>query len=85
LSLALGFAIRKVQEGLKMKGTHQCSSYAAAAADDDDVLDENIIVIKKDKNTLLVPYRKVGLEVNAEKMKYGRVWTGKYLLQDMDK
>jgi hypothetical protein len=51
-NVALGFAIRKVQEnqvGLKLSGTHQLLAYA----DDVNLLGDNINTIKKDTETLI--------------------------------
>jgi hypothetical protein len=64
LSLALEYAIRKVQEkqmGLKLNGTHQLLVYA----DDVNLLGDNIDTTEKNTQT-----KEAGLEVNAEKTKY---------------
>jgi ribosomal protein S2 len=53
--------------GLKLKGTYQLLTY-----DDDDVnpLGDNIVIIKKNAETLTDASKEVGLEANAEKTKY---------------
>jgi hypothetical protein len=61
--------IRKVQEnqaGLKLNGTHQLLAYA----DDVNLLRHNIDTIKKNPETLIDASKEVGLEINAEKIKY---------------
>jgi hypothetical protein len=68
-SLALKYAIRKVQENwveLKLNGTHQLLVYA----DDVNLLGDNIDTIKKNTEILTVTSKGVGLGVNAEKTKY---------------
>jgi hypothetical protein len=60
------YAIRKVQEnqvGLKLNGTYQVLAYA------DDV---NLLVdtIKKNTESLIDASKKVGLELNVERIKY---------------
>jgi hypothetical protein len=68
-NLAVGYAIRKVQEnqvGLKLNMTHKLLIYA----DDVNLLCDNIDTIKKNKETLIDTIEEVGLEVNTEKTKY---------------
>jgi hypothetical protein len=47
-------------------GTHQLLAYA----DDVNLLGDNIDTIKKNKETLINDSKEVGLEINAEKIKY---------------
>jgi hypothetical protein len=42
-------------------------------SDDDDVLDGSIHSIQKNKDTLVVASKEMGLEVNADKTVYGQV------------
>jgi hypothetical protein len=68
-SFALDYAISKVQENhlrLKLNGTYQLLVYA----DDRNLLGVNIGTIKKNTETLIDASKKVGLEVNAEEIKY---------------
>jgi hypothetical protein len=63
----LVYAIRKVQEnqaGLKLNGTHQLLAYA----DDVNLLGDNLEITKKNTETLTDASKKVGLEVNIEKL-----------------
>jgi hypothetical protein len=65
----LEYAIRCVQanqEGLKLNGTHQLVVYA----DDVYILGGSIHAIKKNTKVLVVASKEIGLEVNAEKIKY---------------
>jgi hypothetical protein len=64
----LEYAIRKVQEnqvGLKLNGTHQLQAYA----DDVNLLGDNMDTITKNTETLVDATKKVGLEVNADRLK----------------
>jgi hypothetical protein len=68
-NFALEYAIRKVQEiqvGLKLSETHQLLAYA----DDVNMLGVSIHTRKKNTETLIDVSKKVGLEINVEKIKY---------------
>jgi hypothetical protein len=68
-NFALECDIRRVQatqEGLKLNGTHQLLVYA----DDVNILGGSIHSIKKNAEDLLISSKEIGLEVNAEKIRY---------------
>jgi hypothetical protein len=52
--------------GFGLNGTHQLLAYA----DDVDIVGKNIDTIQKNTEALLDASKKVGLEVNPEKIKY---------------
>jgi hypothetical protein len=65
----LEYAIRKVQENqvdLVLNGTHQLLFYA----DNVNLLDDSVNTIKQNTETLLEANRDIGLDINAEKIKY---------------
>jgi hypothetical protein len=67
-NFALEYAIRRVQENhteLKLNGTHQLLAYA----DDMNLLRVNIETKEKNRETLIVANKEVGLEANVEKAK----------------
>ena len=69
LNSALEYAIKRVrviQDGLKLNGTHQLLVYA----DDVNILGGSVHTVKKKEETLTVPSKEFGLEVNADKTKY---------------
>jgi len=65
----LEYAIKRVQadqDGLQLNGTHQLLVYAG----DVNMLRGGVHTIKKNAETLVVATREIGLEVNADKIKY---------------
>jgi len=68
-NFALEYAIRRVQvnrNGLKLNGSHQLCIFA----DNVNVLGASIHTIKKKAGALLFGSNEIGLEVNADKIKY---------------
>jgi len=68
-NFALEYTIGRVQvnqEGLILNGTHQLLVYA----DDVNILGRSIPTIKKNPEALVVASKKIGPEVNADKIKY---------------
>ena len=65
LNFALEYAIRRVQNGLKLNGTLQLLVYA----DDVNILGGSVHAIKKNAEALVVASKETGLEVNADKTK----------------
>ena len=66
---ALEYAIRRVQgtqDGLKLNGTHQLLAYA----DDVNILERSVHSVKKNAETLVATTKEIGLEVNADNIKY---------------
>jgi hypothetical protein len=53
------------QDGFKLNGTHQLLFYV-----DVNILGGSVYAIKKNTETLLVSSTEIGLEVNANKIKY---------------
>ena len=68
-NFALEYAIRRVQvnqDGLKLNGTHQLLAYA----DDVNILEGSVDTVKENTEALVVASKEIGLEVNADKIKY---------------
>ena len=68
-NFALEYAIKRVQvnqDGLKLNGTHQLLAFA----DDINILGGSVHTVKENAESLVVPTKKIGLEVNADKTKY---------------
>jgi hypothetical protein len=68
-NFVLEYVIQKVQEnqvGLELNGTHQLLVYA----DDVNLLGNRVNIIKENTETLTEAGRDVGLEINAEEIKY---------------
>jgi len=66
---ASDYAIRRVQvnqDGLKLNVTHQLLVYS----DDVNILGGSVHTVKKNREALLVGSKEIGLEVNADKIKY---------------
>ena len=69
LSLLFNFALEYVQvhqDGLKLNGTHQLLAYA----DYVNILGGSIHMVKENAEALIVDTKEIGLEVNADKIKY---------------
>ena len=65
----LQYAIRRVQvkkDGLKLNGTHQLLVYA----DDVNILGGSVHTVKKNTEALIAASKEIGLQVNADKIKY---------------
>ena len=68
-NFALEYAIRRVQvnqNGFELNGTHQLLVYA----DDVNVLGGSVHIIKENAEALVVASKEIGLEINADKVKY---------------
>jgi len=68
-NFALEYAIRRVQvtqDGLQLNGKHQLLVYA----DGVNILGGSIHTVKENAETLVVASKEIGLEVNADKIKY---------------
>ena len=63
-NFALEYAI--IQDGLKLNGTHQLLAYA----DDVNILGGSIHMVEENAEALVVATKEIGLEVNADKIKY---------------
>ena len=67
-NFALQYALRRLQVnlgGLKLNGTHQLMVYV-----DVNILGGRVHTVKKNRNTLVVASKEIGLEVNAYTIKY---------------
>jgi hypothetical protein len=67
-NFALKYAIRRFQvnqDGLKLNGTHRLLVY-----DNVNILGRRVHTIKKNTDYLVVPSKEIGLEVNADNVKY---------------
>jgi hypothetical protein len=62
-NLALEYAVRRVQDGLKLNGT-------MAYADHINVLGGSVHTVKENREALVVATKEIGLEVNADKTIY---------------
>ena len=65
-NFTLEYALRRVQDGLKLNGTHQLLVYA----DDVNILGGSAHTVKENAEALVVATKEIGLEVNADKTKY---------------
>jgi hypothetical protein len=68
-NFALEYAIRRVQgnqDGLKLNGTHQVVFYA----DDSNILGGCVHMVKENAEASVSATKEIGLEVNADKIKY---------------
>ena len=65
-NFALEYAIRRVQDGLKLNGTHQLLAYA----DDVNILGGSTHTLLENAEALVAATRGIGLEVSADKTKY---------------
>ena len=68
-NFVLEYACRRVQVnqvGLKLNGAHQL----LVCADNVNILGRSIYTIKKNRDTVVVASKEIGLEVNADKTKY---------------
>jgi len=68
-NFALEYAIRRVQvnqDGLNLNGIHQL----LLCADDVNILGGSVHTVEKNADTFVVASKQIGLDVNADKMKY---------------
>ena len=68
-NFALVYAIKKAQinqDGLKLNGTDERQVYA----DHVSILDRSVDTIKKNTESLVVPNKETGLEVNTDNTKF---------------